>query len=787
MFDESTVIPAGPEQPQYEELPSPKRQKAKRMLLIVALVLSVAVFILAVVLIAKRYGGDKNPPVVVEPIEKEREEGINNGGLPTEIIPGVATTTDPFGVNGLDVEYLSFNDFYEIPDNSYEANFQNYELPINIKIDGMNYYDLARKINLDLAITDLNGQGFAVLDNPWPNEVNNFYSFYEKLETNQIPFLITSDFLIYYYQNSLKKVFKDIEEHVFYDNLWVINKEMYEMAKSRYETRLSEIGNINDSVLEGQRMELAFFSVALELLKPAQEQISSKGALDDPTKFSESDADRFYFNPPVYLRDEVIREAQMIRAGKGQVKSPNLLYVRDYTEFSVPKEYKTDAKLNNFYLASRWLNSSFPLYYQDDSCPDCYLDREDWRLNMVAASLIATDFSEREDLKGRWARIYKLMAFFKGLREEIDYVDFRDALVSEFGSDYDVYKLFDDKNPEAMANLEKLKDKLAQYEFAEIRGALNKTDVETRKKIGFKLLTEPYWPNDYIFGTLTHPKVGRYLGSEKFPDNLTVCDIKGSFVRCNGTSLDIANLVTPMSGNELFDRNANYVNYQQQSEFLVNQFNRDGLWQTANYWSTLSLMKSTLSPEKEKMPAFASSDAWRERGLKTAVSSWINLQLPWEQISLAPRVSEYGLSDYSRRNENIYIEPNLPLINGLIATNNMMAKMFTALRLQDDINLAAYSVKAIDADLQLIKRLIEKELAGQEFDDKEDEALIDFARRYVKVDKNDDDKILWLPSLKGRANLKEDLSRLKLMVVVYQSGENKVMAVGPIWDYQESR
>lgn len=785
MFDETTVIPAGPEQPQYEELPSPKRQQAKKILLIAALALSVAVFILAVVLVARRYSGNKPP--VVEPTIDHIDQGTGGGTLPITTQPPVSTSTNPFPDGGLDVEYLSFHDFYETPDNSYEAKFQDYELPINIKIDGMNYYDLARKINLDPAITSLNSQGFAILDNPWPNEANSFYSFYKKLEDNQIPFLITSDFLIYYYQNSLKRVFKDIEEHVFYDNLWVINKQMYEMAKSRYETRLAAIGDINDSILEGQRMELAFFSVALELLKPAPGQTSAKGAIDDPTKFSESDAERFYFNPPVYLRDNVIKEAQMIRSGQGQAKSPNLLYSRDYSEFIVPKEYKADAKLNNFYLASRWLNSNFPLHYKDDACPDCYLDKEDWRLNMVAASLIATDFSDRDDLKGRWARIYKLMAFFKGLRDEIDYVDFRDALTAEFGADYDVNNLFDDENPEAMANLDKLKNKLAAYEFAEIRGALDKNSSEVRKEIGFKLLTEPYWPNDYIFGMLTHPKVGGYLGTERFPNNLTTCDINRAFVRCNGISLDIANLVTPMSGNEIFDRNANYLNYQIQSAALVDQFNRDGLWHTSNYWSTISLMKSVLAPEKDKMPAFASSDAWRERSLKTAVAAWINLQLPWEQIALSPPVSEYGLSDYSRRDNNIYIEPNLPLVNELIAVNNMMAKMFTALRLQDDINLAAYSVKAIDSDLQLIKRLIEKELAGQEFEEKDGEALIDFARRYVAVDVNNRDKILSLPSLKGRATLKEDLSRLKLMVIVHQSGDNKVMSVGPIWDYQESR
>jgi hypothetical protein len=35
--------------------------------------------------------------------------------------------------------------------------------------------------------------------------------------------------------------------------------------------------------------------------------------------------------------------------------------------------------------------------------------------------------------------------------------------------------------------------------------------------------------------------------------------------------------------------------------------------------------------------------------------------------------------------------------------------------------------------------------------------------------------------------LKEDLSQLKLMVIVHQEGDGKFISAGPVWDYIESR
>lgn len=790
MFSEDElVIPSEQKQVGGHQKFSPEPDnKMKKIILIVALALAVIAFIFAVFLVVNKYNNKRLPPIPVT------EEPV---GAPTENISGNLPTgadvakDDPFtngDVTETSIEYLTFSDFYEYPSDDFEVRLNNYELPLNIKIDGMNYYDLSRKINLDSVIDNLNNQGFAILENPWRSEVNDFYSIYNRLEERQIPFLITSDFMIYYHQNMLKSIYKDIEEHIFYDNLWVINKKLYNIARQRYEARLASLGSVNDAILEGQRMELAFFAIALELLKPAPNQIAAKGAIEDRTKFSEGDAERFNINLPGYLRDDVLREVQLIRSGKGSIKSPNLLYTRDYGEFIVPKEYRAYAKLNNFYLAAKWLNSVFPLEYKSQSCPDCLLDQEDWRLSMIAASYISTDIANQPELKSRWARIYKLKGFFSGLREEIDYVDYRDALVSLFGENYEIDELFSDKNRDGIANLEKLKNKISALDFPEIRGALDKNDAAIKKNIGFKVLADSYWPNDYIFGRLSWPNVKEYTGPDSKLAHLTLCNYNSSLVRCNGFSLDVANLITPMVGNPIFDNNSRYLNYQAEANKLLQQFNRYGVWYTSNYWATLGLMKFILELRPEEQPTFVQTDAWREKNIKTAVASWVNLQLPLEKVSLTPVFKGNSLSDFSRYGEHVYVEPNLPLINELLAVNKMLGQMFTALRLNDQLSLASQNIQIIENDLQMLKSAVIKELSGEALSDKDKEMLTDFARKYVVEEKQtENDKTLVMPFPKYKINLKQNIGRLKLMAVVHRSGDNKVISVGPIWENIESK
>lgn len=758
------------------------RQKSMRRLLIIGVIIFTLLLLAAASLL---WLLPKRNQLLV-PVTPLTATTSSPGFLPgLEVAANASSTGENIALADIPIEYLTFSDFYKAPDNSFVSGFSDYELPLNVKIDIRNYNDVARKINLDPALDSLNTNGFALIDNPWKSEAGDFYSLYAKLSDKQISPFVSSDFILYYYQLMSKKIFKDIEENIFYENLWAIVQELYGASKTRYEARLASIGNVNDSILEGERLETAFFAVALELLKPANGQVAGADKLDASGKFQASESDKFYFVVPPYLREDVLREVELIRGAKGALKSPVLRYQQDYSEFRVPRDYQGNAKLNNFYLTTRWLNSVFPLGYRDSSCRQCLLDREDWRLGMIAASFISSDFSNLTQTKSQWARIYKVMSYFKSLREDLNYVNYRDASRALFGEDYDVAVLFDDDNPEAKDNLEKLRASLEKVEFSPFLGALDRQEEEANSRRGFKMMSEDYSPNDYIFKNLSYPQTGLYGGGNKAgKNNVTACWVNLSFNRCNGFALDVINLIQPLSGLVYFDENTNYASYQEAAAALRNKLSDDSVWQSSRYWSTLAALSAYLNTDRTQLPLLNQSTAWRSRSIDTAAAAWINMQLPLPAFS-ANQNSGGRSFDELTTDDSPYIETNLALVNELLAENSIMSQMLSALQISQNVVPVADALQDIDDNLVFMKNIILKELGGQELDDSDRAAIATFTKQFsIKESANSD--VLYLEASHGQKSLKEDLSELKLMIIAHQDGLDRIFSVGPVWSYKES-
>ncbi|MEI7620284.1 MAG: DUF3160 domain-containing protein [Candidatus Falkowbacteria bacterium] len=712
--------------------------------------------------------------------------GNENAGLNTASSTGL----------GQGIEYLSFSNFYSEPDNSMVVNIDDYKLPINIKSDVLNYYDIARKLNLDKNLNDLNNNGFAIIDNPFSNDpknpdakkLNNFYSVYDTLNRKQIPTLITADFITYYHQNIMKKAFKDIEENVFYGNLWDIANQLFETSKSRYNNRLAEVGNINDPILEGARLEMAYSATLIEILKPAEGQINTKNDLSDKSKFTLQEVDDFSFNIPQYLKVDVLKEVQNIREHKLATKSPVMLYTRDYREFVVPEEYKTNAKLNNFYLATRWLNTVFPIYYKNADCPACTLDAEDWRIQMVAASYLAQDVFGDDGLKNKWARIYKVLTFFKGLRDDVSLVNYRDALVELFGADYKIDEIFSDSNGQSGENFKKLQDKIISLEFLDAYGALDKKDPKNITRLGVKMLADFYWPNDYIFSQLTAPSVSTYKGGAVVKtSNTTSCRLGGIYQRCLGFALDVINLIYPIPAqNSYFTENTNYQRYSEQVENIKQRLAAlNNTWHNNNYWTTLKTIKTSLENPENYKPVFARNSAWTNKETNRALATWANLQLPADKFGLYQKYAQVENANGSVKFlEYSYIEPNIILINELLANNSMVKEMFSTLKLNNEVNQVAISLNDTEGKLKTIKSIMEKELSNTQLSD-DDVQFIDKTIKEFKVDESSS-KIFKITGLSNRT-LTEDLSDVKLLVLVQKKGNDLVLAVGPIFKYWEKK
>lgn len=753
----------------------------------IIMMLGALIVIIALVLIfVFRYYYKQTGEVKInEENKKEDKNQLSELVLPIFEYPDLNSVTDLATSTDLLIEYLAFSTFYNKQESDVRSGFEKYNLPLNTKIDIINYHDTARKLNLDPFIEDINKYGFALLDNPWKDEATDFYSAYAKLREEQIPLFISSDFLMYYHQNIMKKTFKDIEENIFYYNVWDINKDLYDRAKTRYEARLSEVGNVNDPLLEASRLATVFFAVSLELLKPLPNQIAPIGMQINQDRFSVSESNRFAFNVPPNLKDDVEVELLLIREAKKSSKSPILLYNRDYSDFSVPSDYSRHAKLNNFYLASKWLNSVFPLYYQEDGCASCLLDREDWRINFIAALLISEDFNSLPQIKNRWARIYKVLSFFKGLKDDLDYINYRDASLVVLGKDYDIEAVFKGDNASIDENLLKLSQEISKYEFLEIQGGPSKVDLKEKVKIGFKVLSDPYSPDNYLLSRLVSPIVGDYLAESLVANNITACGQRNIIKRCNGSSYDIINLAYPLNDNPYFLENSNYNYYERESARLSREVEASITNHASGYWSSLVLIKEFLGFDKEMMPAFANSLKWEEKSLKTAAAAWANNYIPLEKFSISQSLGARGLDDFSRWSESSYIEPNLALINELIASNDMVLETLVALKVETEIKQVIEDLRTTSVNLRKIRDIIIKEIAGEKIDSVDFEFISDFVAALEIVEPVKDKSFNIKPPAFTKI-LIPNLNNFKFIIVVSQRDGQKFFSVGPVWNYSET-
>jgi hypothetical protein len=729
-----------------------------------------------------------NKPQAEGPVKNDEPEQVEQIGLGVYLNPTQDIDYPDDGLDDLEgVEYLAFSDFYRL--NSYESkefNFENYTLPINIKVDVSNYYDLSRKIDLDKQLDNLNQFGFAIIDNPWPSQAGDFYSLASSLDERQIPLYISADFVSYYYQNILKTAFKDIEEGVFYQSLWDISRSLYESSRIRYESRLTEIGNVNDRVLEGERLATAFFAVALELLKPSPDQIEA-GNKYASGLYNDQEQKKFSFTVPSYLTDDVLRELTLIRASRARQKSPVLLYDRDYKDFVVPTEYRNNARLNNFYLAAAWLNSVFPLNYRSADCPDCLLDKDDWRINFIAASLIAQDFSDNQELRNEWARVYKSLAFFKGLRDAWNYVDYRDGFYDLFGEKGNIADLFAENNLEAEDNFERFRAYLLGRQLLPVQGSYALNSVDGRRFAGLQFLADFYWPNDFILSNLRYPYVGMYEGSGRpASNNITACSVQNRSQRCQGSAHDVLSLIYPDWSSEYYLENSNYSAYPEALSALRPLAEEAMSSNINNYWSSLFLWNNYLISAESNLPLFLQSGPWYEQMAKGALAAWVDMQLPMDKLSLRTQVDDSGtLSAGVAVLDYAWVEPNLEFFDRLIAHNEMIVGMFQAININKRSNLAFNHLRNAHRELSTLRDIAIKQANGEVLSQGDTQAIRDFAKMY-SVDQIGEKSLVWHNDIL-EVRVRQFIEAPKLIVVAHPVDGKIVMAVGPIFNHRESK
>jgi len=431
------------------------------------------------------------------------------------------------------------------------------------------------------------------------------------------------------------------------------------------------------------------------------------------------------------------------------------------------------------------------LHYKDDICEDCLLDKSDWILNFYAACSISKDLYGDQDLKNQWAIVYKFISFFSGLRQELTYLHYHDVLREFFGENYDVSEIFSLDNPNRLEDIYKIQTKVSKYNFSKIEGGLDRSDILTRPYLGMRLLQSEYWPNDYLFKRLTGEELVYNEEVVLTNANKTICQKKKfEKYRCKGIGMDIINLIYPIEyfyRAEYFIDNINYQNYNEIASSIrreLGDFN-NYTWNNNLYWITLDIIKPMLNYDSAFFPEFTKNKIWKqEKDFNAALGAWVNLHLD-EDILAGYYDSKKYSGGFGSNNDTCnlynYVEANPVFIEELIARNTMLIKMLSILRVNEDTNAASIKLKDFNKKLGLLSEIIKKELSNLSISNDDCRVIDDFARRYtVKKSAN---KIFNF-DFNGKSSA-YSISKTKLLVVIHKSGKDKVMAFGPIFNYQE--
>ncbi|MFA6321933.1 MAG: DUF3160 domain-containing protein [Candidatus Buchananbacteria bacterium] len=761
------------------------------------LIYVIAIIIIAIIIVASALGlffywyRPSQEVTPLPPTNTESPTTAQPGFLPTT---AETTSTNPasLAAENLEKEKRFISSYWQAPTSTYQAKTTSYTLPLNkIKEQVANYRDLSRKINIESALPLLSKNGFAVIANPFKPTTSDWETAYDNIHKSKLPIIITADSLAGIYQTTLNVVYRETEQNIFYSSLWNLVKEMHDKVQRRYYARYRQMGIESDTLTEANRLELAYLSVALKLLQPEPNQVKEALAGDDQF-FSPLEAETYAVKISTDLTEEVSAEVKLIDEKSKSARSPIFSYQKSYEAYVIPAYYQGSEKLKNYYLAATWLNDIlFPLWSKSDSCPNCLLDQQDHEINFAAALLLSNDLASDQNLKNRWANIYKTVGFFRGIETNSTYLYYDQALQDLYGKNYDLDKIFSVNADDNKKTIAAIQNKINSYQFP---SALSGNPL-TKENKGLRLLRSRYLPEEQLFEKLSQENAGKYLAANPSLKILpfTTCQNQ-NLGRCFPTALDLFNFLgNSVAKNALnTSQNSSYENYQKNLDIFAADFKNfdDHAWHDNAYLSLLYSVKTLNAKKGTGFPAFMQTAAWQNKSLNTQLGFWTNFhqEIDLEKGRITTEANVYTHFPYG------YIELQPEFYSELKSNVEMIMNGFSSLQIIPPVSKSYERLNNLKILLDNAVRLSKKEMEKTSSFDKKDYEFINKFSSQIRLilgdikKENVQNKFSFGITKKTRGNVKEYIDGINYVVVVYPEASKKlIFALGPVYNYVEGK
>ncbi|KKG11081.1 DUF3160 domain-containing protein [Methanosarcina sp. 2.H.A.1B.4] len=696
--------------------------------------------------------------------------------------------TEAVNLSGLEAGNSSLAGNYRLEALDIELKASQYELPLQ-ESDVTNYGEFSQKFLTDeAALEKLKENGFVVISNPYNPKEEDITVMYDRLGREGQLIFITSDTLLHLYHVQFDDSISQVEQNELYDLLWELDKALLNASVEDY-------NRVSGEEKEAARRNAAYFAVALSLLQPEEEQIKEIKDPYDPeagTYFDPAAKEKYQFEVPVFVKDEVKAELALIEKQEGFEISPIFSYREDYSQYVPRGHYTRSEKLQNYFRAFMWHGRmSMLLKGKLIQAED---PEKESRIQTIQANLITSRLEDNPDLLQKWDRIYAITAFYVGVSDDLGPYEYMEAMETVFGSG--------SRNFNA-TTIGELKVELAGYRSPEIYGGTGsgthepiltaeQADELLEDTKGFRFMGQRFIPDSYIFFRLTGPYTKDYTGDqEQVP--FTYRDSEYGNNRGFPRGLDAMALLGSKRAVYWLDElnDSSYKNYSLRYGELDSEFSNFSVadWNRNLYWSWLYTLQPLMNDYGEGYPTFMQTDAWQDKELSTSLASWTELR--HDTILYAKQ--SYGIEDslpvFGDKSVG-YVEPVPEHYNRLLALTRMTADGLEELDALDEDT--GRNFESLERVLEKLIEISEKELENEELTEEDKFYIFKFGeiiKTSVSVDE-EARKTTLVADVHTEPNdelvLEEGTGYVDMVIVAYKVPDGRVfLAAGPVMSYYE--
>ena len=550
----------------------------------------------------------------------------------------------------------SFKVVFALPQ-GFSASAPQYQLPLKAdEIENLGDFSLK-----DEALEKLLYNGFVVV----PSRIDDLADYYQALERDGIPIVITSDAVFFLYHTFFESMLMRLEKHYFYGTLQRLLSGLVEEVYKVYEN--AEDGTI---LKEAAYRDLAYLSVALSLLEGN-------------------------FTTPQPVKELVNEELQhILAADKPMATSPIFGYREDYTQYMPRGHYTQSETFEKYFRCMMWLGR-MRFEAKDHENPE--LARVQTAQALLLTYLMFNTEIDGEKAVKLWEKIYAPTAFIVGESDDLTFYDYAEAAREVYGS-------FSPQDLEDQEKLDIFMKQVVEKSRSKIIGSpIFPSEINTI--VGLRFMGQRFILDGYVHQELCYPRLPNRLKVK----GLDVMAALGSEQALKHLEKDLKTY--PGYGEKLSELKEKIDSISEEE------------WGKTLYNGWLYTIKQLLKPRVEGYPSFMQTTAWQDKTLNTALSTWAQLRHDTILYAKQPYAGLRAMPPMPKK-PLVYVEPYPDVYAALKALVDTTRQGLANLSLLD-----AWFSDKLTSFSNLLDALMNaslKELRGEELSEREVKYLRNF-------------------------------------------------------------